>query len=95
MAGLLTEVCVLYPALSAVEAGYDVQVVADASGSGTKIGNDLAIARMQQAGVNVASTIQILAEMVDNWSTDAGPQIMGILGEIATTLAQEESASAS
>lgn len=33
MAGLLTEVCVLYPALSAVEDGYEVQVIADASGA--------------------------------------------------------------
>ena len=33
MAGLLTEVCVVYPALNAADEGYEIQVVADASGS--------------------------------------------------------------
>lgn len=36
MAGLLTEVCVIYPALNAKDEGYEIQVVADASGSSTK-----------------------------------------------------------
>jgi len=92
MAGLLTEVCVLYPALSAVEDGYEVQVIADASGSGTKAGDDFAIARMQLAGAHVASTIQILSEMVDDWSAGAGPEILGVLGEIYASLAQEAAA---
>ncbi len=92
MAGLLTEVCVLYPALSAVEDGYEVQVIADASGSGTKAGDDFAIARMNHAGVHVASTIQILSEMVDDWSAGPGPEILGVLGEIYGALAEEEAA---
>lgn len=86
MAGLLTEVCVLYPALSAVEDGYEVQVIADASGSGTKAGDDFAIARMRHAGAHVASTIQILSEMVDDWSKGAGPEILGVLGDIYASL---------
>ena len=92
MAGLLTEVCVLYPALSAVEEGYEVQVIADASGSGTKAGDDYAIARMRHAGVHVASTIQILSEMVDDWSTKPGPEILGVLDEIYSSLAKGEAA---
>ncbi len=82
MSGLLTEVCVLYPALSAVEDGYDVQVVADASGSGTKAGDDIALARIRQSGAYVASTIQILSELVEDWSTGAGPAVMIVLGEL-------------
>ena len=92
MAGLLTEVCVLYPALSAIEDGYEVQVIADASGSGTKAGDDFAIARMNHAGVHVASTIQILSEMVDDWSAGPGPDILGVLGEIYGALAEGEAA---
>jgi len=92
MAGLLTEVCVLYPALSAVEEGYEVQVIADASGSGTQAGDDFAIARMHHAGVHVASTIQILSEMVDDWSKDPGPEILGVLGEIYASLGEGEAA---
>ncbi len=92
MAGLLTEVCVLYPALSAVEDGFEVQVIADASGSGTRVGDELAIARMLHSGVHVASTIQILSEMVDDWSSGPGPEILGVLGEIYASLAQEAAA---
>lgn len=64
MAGLQTEVCVIYPALSAKEEGYEIQVVADASGSGRKMGDDIALVRMQQSGVAVKSTIQVLSELV-------------------------------
>ena len=59
LAGLLTEVCVVYPALNARNEGYEVQVIADASGSGTKVGDDIALDRMRQADVSIASTIQI------------------------------------
>jgi nicotinamidase-related amidase len=80
MAGLLTEVCIVYPALNATNEGYEVQVVADASGSGTKAGDDIALDRMRQAGVGVASTIQILSEMVSDWAVSPGPEILEILG---------------
>lgn len=86
MSGLLTEVCVVYPALSAVEEGYEVQVIADASGSGTVAGNDFALHRIRQADANVASTIQILSEMVADWSTGPGPVVLGILGELYAEL---------
>lgn len=91
MAGLLTEVCVVYPALSAVEDGYEVQVVADASGSGTKAGNDFALDRLRHAGVHVVSTIQILSELVEDWSVGAGPQVLGILAELYAAIDAEES----
>ena len=51
MAGLLTEVCVFYPALNAQDEGYRVQVVADASSPGTKSGDDITLVRMQQSVV--------------------------------------------
>lgn len=89
MAGLLTEVCIVYPALSAVEDGYEVQVIADASGSGTKAGNEFALDRMRYAGVHVASTIQILSEMVADWSKDPGPEILAVLGELYAAIEDE------
>jgi len=87
LAGLLTEVCVVYPALSAKSEGYDVQVIADASGSGTKIGDDLALDRIRQADAGVASTIQILSEMVSNWSDSPGPEILEVLGGLYAAMA--------
>ena len=87
MAGLLTEVCVVYPALNAADEGYEVQVVADASGSATKMADDIALDRMRQAGVAITSTVQVMSEMVSNWAEGAGPQIMPVLGELYAELA--------
>ena len=87
MAGLLTEVCLLYPALNARDEGYDVQAVADASGSGTKMADDIAIARMRHEGVVVTSTIQVMSELVYNWAEGSGPKILPVLQEIYADLA--------
>jgi nicotinamidase-related amidase len=86
MAGLLTEVCVVYPALNAKNEGYEVQVVADASGSATAASDGFALDRMRQAGIGVVSTVQIMSEMVDNWAEGAGPKIMPVLGELYAEL---------
>lgn len=86
MAGLLTEVCVVYPALNAADEGYGIQVVADASGSATKMADDIALDRMRQAGVAITSTVQVMSEMVSNWAEGAGPQIMPVLGELYAEL---------
>jgi len=89
MAGLLTEVCVVYPALNATNEGYEVQVIADASGSGTKAGDEIALDRIRQAGVGVASTIQILSEMVSDWAESPGPEILEILGGLYAAMGTE------
>ena len=91
IAGLLTEVCVVYPALNAKNEGYEIQVVADASGSATRMADDIALDRMRQAGISVTSTVQIISEMVSNWSEGAGLALMPVLGEIYAALAVEAS----
>ena len=88
MAGLLTEVCVVYPALNATDEGYDVQVVADASGSATRMADEIALDRMRQAGIGVTSTVQVISEMVADWSKGAGLKLMPVLGEIYSDLAE-------
>ncbi len=51
---MVTEVCVAFPALSAIEEGYEVFVITDASGTFNPITRDAAWDRMSQAGaVNV------------------------------------------
>ena len=86
MAGLLTEVCVVYPALNAADEGYEIQVVADASGSATKMADDIALDRMRQGGVAITSTVQVMSEMVSNWAEGAGPKLMPVLGELYAEL---------
>jgi nicotinamidase-related amidase len=70
MAGLWTEVCVCFPALSALEAGYDVYVVADACGGGTTADHEHALKRMEDAGATTVSMAQVLAEIQRDWAAD-------------------------
>lgn len=70
IAGVVTEVCVAFPALSAIEAGFDVFVVTDASGTFNEITRDAAWARMQQAGVQLMSWFAVACELHRDWRND-------------------------
>src|SRR3989442_3331299 len=48
IASVTNEVCTVYPALTLVSQGYDVQVVADAGGSPSKMADDMALRRMEK-----------------------------------------------
>lgn len=50
IAGVVTEVCVAFPALLALQEGYEVFVVTDASGTMNEITRDASWLRVQQAG---------------------------------------------
>lgn len=79
MCGLTNDVCIVYPAISATEDGFEVQVVADAGGSPSKQADEVALQRMRDAGVTVTSTVSALAELAQDWSTPAGERIAGTL----------------
>ncbi|WP_263354780.1 hydrolase [Acidicapsa acidisoli] len=68
VAGLLTEACVSFPALSAVREGYEVFVVADACGGLTPISHELALRRLEQAGAQLTNWIQVLLEFQRDWT---------------------------
>jgi nicotinamidase-related amidase len=68
IAGLLTEACVSFSALSAVADGYEVFVVGDACGGLTAHSHDLALRRMQAAGVQLTSWLQVLLELQRDWT---------------------------
>ncbi len=72
MAGVTTDVCMVSPAISALEEGFNVQVVCDACGSGNPIAEEMAWRRMERAGVRLTSTNAIVAELVRNWASPAG-----------------------
>ena len=72
MAGVTTDICMVSPAISAVEEGFNVQVVCDACGSSNPIAEEMAWRRMEQAGVRLSSTGAIVAELVKNWASPAG-----------------------
>ena len=79
MAGITTDVCIVYPAMTAVQQGYSVQVVVDACGSPTKIADDVALRRMEKAGVTLTSTNQAIAELARKWTTPEGGKLIEIL----------------
>jgi nicotinamidase-related amidase len=72
MAGVTTDVCMVGPAISALEEGFNVQVVCDACGSTNQIAEEMSWRRMETAGVRLTSTNAIVAELVKNWATPAG-----------------------
>jgi len=81
MAGIVTDVCLLFPAISAVAEGYDVYAVVDASGTWNKAVTDAAMHRMTQAGVKVVTWASVLAEVMDDWRSEHGMALGGVLGE--------------
>lgn len=70
IAGVVTEVCVAFPALSAIEEGYEVFVVTDASGTFNEITRDAAWARMQASGVQLMSWFGVACELHRDWHND-------------------------
>jgi nicotinamidase-related amidase len=68
VAGLLTEACVSFPAIHAVEDGYQVYCIADACGGATHESHRLALQRMRDVGVQMTSWLQVLLELQRDWT---------------------------
>jgi len=68
MAALWTEVCLAFPAISAIEAGYEVYVVVDASGASSIEAHETAIKRMTQVGIIPVTWLQVLCELQRDWA---------------------------
>jgi nicotinamidase-related amidase len=68
IAGFLTEACVSFPVLSALKDGYEVFVVADTCGGLTPAGHELALRRMEAAGAELVSWVQVLLEFQRDWT---------------------------
>ncbi len=79
IAGVTNDVCTVYPALSLIEQKFDVQVVADAGGSPDRIGDDMALRRMERAGVTLTSTNQLVAELAGSWTTREGGELIQVM----------------
>lgn len=68
MAGLWTEVCLAEPVLSAIEEGYKVYFVSDASGGVSEETHAMAVTRMVQAGAIPLTWLQYLLELQSDWA---------------------------
>lgn len=70
IAGIVTEVCVAFPALSALEEGFEVFIVTDASGTFNKTTRDAAWSRMQSAGAQLMTWFGAACELHRDWRND-------------------------
>lgn len=68
MAALWTEVCLVFPALEALAAGYEVYAVEDASGGTSLAAHNAAMRRIEQAGAVPVTSLQVLLEFQRDWA---------------------------
>src|SRR5499427_10049109 len=84
LAGLWTEVCITWPALSMLEAGYTIYVVDDCCGATSTAAHDAALSRMVQAGAIRLTTIAALLEWQRDWKNkEHYNALMGLLKQQA------------
>jgi nicotinamidase-related amidase len=79
MAGVTTDVCLVYPAIAACREGYNVQAVMDASGSPFDISEEMSRRRMEREGVVLTATNTLMAELAQDWSRPEGSQLLQVL----------------
>lgn len=72
MAGIVTDVCTAFLALSLIEEGYTVYANADASGCQSQRIADDANDRMRAAGVHVLSGFAVVADLMRDWRNTPG-----------------------
>jgi nicotinamidase-related amidase len=79
LSGLWTGVCIVGPALSAIDQGFEVFVLADACGDVSAEAHNRAMDRMVQAGAQPMTSLQYLLEMQRDWArTDTYEMTTGI-----------------
>jgi nicotinamidase-related amidase len=81
IAGTLTSVCMAFPALSAITAGYKVFCVVDASGNWSKMATDLTIARVAQAGAMPIDTFAVLGELMSTWNRPDAMEFAAVMAD--------------
>lgn len=70
IAGVVTEVCVAFPVLSALEEGFEVFVVTDASGTFNEVTRQAAWSRMAESGAQLMSWFAVACELHRDWRND-------------------------
>ncbi len=75
MAGVSIDICIMELALDALEAGYEVYVVVDASGTDTKLNETAAMMRMQQAGAVMTNWGSLVSQLMTDWAGPHGAEV--------------------
>ena len=70
IAGVVTDVCVAFPTLSALAEGFEVFVVTDASGTFNETVQQAAWVRMTAAGAQMMNWFSVACELQQDWRND-------------------------
>ena len=70
MTALWTEACLAFPALDALDEGYEVYVVVDAVGGTSVAAHEAALRRVEQAGAQLISKTQLYCELQRDWARE-------------------------
>jgi nicotinamidase-related amidase len=81
IAGLWTEVCVAFPTLDALRAGFEVYVVVDAIGGVSRVAHESALQRMIQAGAVPISVLGLACELQRDWGRPEANRLRVIMRE--------------
>ncbi len=86
MTALWTEACLTFPALDALQEGYEVYVVVDAVGGTSVTAHESALRRIEQAGGKMISWPQLLCELQRDWARkETVPAFMNLFIETGGT----------
>jgi nicotinamidase-related amidase len=87
MTALWTEACLAYPALDALKEGYDVYPVVDAVGGTSIEAHEAALRRIEQAGGQPISWVQLICELQRDWlRAETVPEFMDIFIQTGGTM---------
>jgi nicotinamidase-related amidase len=85
IAGTITSVCMAFPAIAAVHDGYKVFAVVDASGTYSKMAQEITLARIVQAGVVPMDTAAVASELQRTWHREDAQEWAQIYTKIFPT----------
>lgn len=86
MAALWTEACMAFPTLDALADGFDVYPVADAMGGTSLSAHETALRRVEQAGAQPITWVQLLCELQRDWNRhDTAQRFMELFIETGGT----------
>lgn len=81
MAGTSIDGCLLYTAMNARRAGYEVVAVVDGSASAFPAAENAALLRMAAEGIALTAATSLVGELADDWSTPTGGELREALAE--------------
>jgi nicotinamidase-related amidase len=82
IAGTLTSVCMAFPTLSALAAGYKVFTIIDASGNWSQMATDLTLSRVVQAGAIPIDTYAVIGELMNTWNRPDAMEFAAVMVDL-------------